>query len=264
MNRVLMVSPSFPPDSSAGSHRVRLLAPHLREFGWVPTILSVDPRDYEGRLDLDLLAMVPPDLRVVRVRAWSPKWTRLFHFGDLGLRSLTGLWRACRELHREDPFDCVFVTIYPTYTALLGTLMKKRTRIPFVLDYQDPWVGAWGMTAGPRAAGTPDLKSRLSRSVARRLEPFAVRAADALTAVSAATFEDVQDRIPEARAVPCVEIPIGAERRDYDFFASRPRNRLLFDGSDGRMHLSYVGTILPLGRDTLRAFLQALALLKNT
>ena len=34
--RVLMVSPHFPPDSSAASHRVRLLAPYLGEHGWEP------------------------------------------------------------------------------------------------------------------------------------------------------------------------------------------------------------------------------------
>lgn len=263
MNRVLMVSPHFPPDSSAGSHRVRLLAPHLKEFGWVPTILTVDPRDYEGRLDPDLLAMVPSDLRVVRVRAWSPKWTRMFFFGDLGLRSLAGLWRACKNLHRDSSFDCVFVTIYPSYTALLGPLVKRRARIPFVLDYQDPWVGAWGLTTGPGAAARPDLKSRFSRALAQRLEPIAVHAADALTAVSAATFEDVRDRIPNARRIPCVEIPIGGEGSDFDFVASRPRTNALFDASDGRLHVSYVGTLLPLGRETLRAFLRALALLKQ-
>jgi len=263
MRRVLMVSPHFPPDSSAGTHRVRLLAPHLKEFGWAPTVLTVDPRDYEGRLDPELLAMVPSDLSVVRVRSWSPKWTRMFLFGDLGLRSLPGLFRACKDLHREAPFDCVFVTIYPSYTALLGPLVKKRARIPFVLDYQDPWVSTWGLTTGPGAAGTPDPKSRFSRVVARALEPIAVRAADALTAVSAATLDDVRERVPSARTLPCVEIPIGGERKDFDFAASRPRAQGLFDGSDGKVHVSCVGTLLPLGRDTLRAFLQAVALLKE-
>lgn len=263
MKRVLMVSPHFPPDNGAATHRLRLLAPHLAEFGWVPTVVTVDPRDYEGRLDPDLLAMVPPDLMVVRIRAWSPKWTRMFLFGDLGLRSLFGLWRACKDLQRDIRFDCVFVTIYPSYTALLGRLVKKRARIPFVLDYQDPWVGAWGLTTGPGAAGTPDLKSRLSRALAQTLEPIAVRAADALTAVSAATLDDVRERIPSARTLPCVEIPVGAEERDFEFVASRPRTHGLFDGSDGKLHVSYVGTLLPLGHETLRAFLQALALLKD-
>jgi len=43
MRRVLMVSPHFPPDSSAASHRVRLLAPHLERVGWEPTIVTIDP-----------------------------------------------------------------------------------------------------------------------------------------------------------------------------------------------------------------------------
>ena len=40
--RVLMVSPHFPPDSSAATHRVRLLAPHLAGYGWEPTVVTVD------------------------------------------------------------------------------------------------------------------------------------------------------------------------------------------------------------------------------
>ena len=53
MRNVLMISPHFPPDSTAATHRVRLLAPHLARYGWQPTVLTVDPRDYEGRLDPD-------------------------------------------------------------------------------------------------------------------------------------------------------------------------------------------------------------------
>src|SRR4026207_1305491 len=50
MRRVLMVTPHFPPDSSAASHRVRLLAPHLPAAGWRPTVVTLEPSGYEGRL----------------------------------------------------------------------------------------------------------------------------------------------------------------------------------------------------------------------
>ena len=69
--KVLMVSPHFPPDSSAASHRVRLLAPYLDEHGWEPTVVTVEPGDYEARRDDGLLTMVPESLNIVRVRAWS-------------------------------------------------------------------------------------------------------------------------------------------------------------------------------------------------
>src|SRR5215467_5880620 len=81
--RVLMISPHFPPDSAAGTHRARLLAPRLREHGWEPTVLTVDPSGYEGALDSALAGSVPPDLRVVRVRAWPAWLTRRVGIGDL-------------------------------------------------------------------------------------------------------------------------------------------------------------------------------------
>jgi hypothetical protein len=60
MRRVLMVPPHFPPDSSAAAHHVR--APHLPEAWWTPTIVTLDPSAYEGRLDRDLEALVPSGL----------------------------------------------------------------------------------------------------------------------------------------------------------------------------------------------------------
>src|SRR5262245_35261676 len=126
MHRVLMVSPHFPPDTTAGAHRVRLLAPHLPRYGWEPTVVTVDPRDYEGRLDPGLAELVPPSVRVVRSRAWSPRWTRKLGIGDLGFRAFRGLYRACAELLSRENFEVLFITLYPTYTAALGRLLKNR------------------------------------------------------------------------------------------------------------------------------------------
>ena len=164
--RVLMVSPHFPPDSSAATHRVRLLAPHLAGYGWESTVVTVDPRDYESRLDPDLAALVPGSLRVVRCRAWPARWTRLVGFGDLGLRACTGLLRTCSNLLRRETFDALFVTIYPAYPALLGPLLKRRFGVPFVLDYQDPWVGSWGKTVGGnrRCIGRATLLRQIRRA----------------------------------------------------------------------------------------------------
>ncbi len=263
MRRLLMVSPHFPPDTSAGAHRVRLLAPYLRAHGWEPTVVAVDPRDYEGRLDPGLAQLVPGDLRVVRCRAWSPRITRRLGFGDLGLRAFTGLRATCDALLRREPFDALFVTIYPPYPALLGRLLKPRHRIPFVLDYQDPWIGAWGKTVGGGADGRPDLRSRLSRGVARLLEPLALRAADAITAVSRGTYETVQARYPWTRGIPYAEIPVGGEPADFDSLRDRFRPNPYFDPKDGQAHVCYVGTLLPTGFETLRALLTAAARLRD-
>jgi Glycosyl transferase 4-like domain len=262
-HRVLMVSPHFPPDSSAGAHRVRLLAPHLRTFGWEPTVLTVDPRDYEGQLDPRLVELVPLSLRVIRCRAWSVRWTRRFGIGDLGLRAFRNLYKTCCQLLTTECFDVLFVTLLPGYPALLGHFLKSRFRIPFVLDYQDPWVGAWGKTVGGGPGGTPDLKSRATRRFASWLEPWAVQAADAITAVSSGTFEAVLERNPAIKSIPCAAIPLGGESADFEYLRRRASPNPFFDPVDGNFHLCYVGTLLPLGMETLRAFLRAAGLLKK-
>ena len=260
MRRVLMVSPHFPPDTSAASHRVRLLAPHLPAFGWEPTVVAVDPRDCETRLDPDLAALVPATLRVVRARAWSARITRRFGVGDLGLRAFAGLRRTCLALLERERFDALYITIYPSYPALLGPVAKRRFGVSFVLDYQDPWVGAWGRIVGAGPGGRPDWKSRLSRLVATRLEPRAVRAADAITAVSRRTWEDVDRRHPELASTPRLTLPIGGEPRDFDGADGR---RAPFSPDDGNVHVCHVGTLLPLGLETLGALLAAVRRLRE-
>jgi hypothetical protein len=261
--RVLMVSPHFPPDTSAGAHRVRLLAPHLPRYGWEPTVVSVDPRRYETRLDPGLAQLVPASLRVIRCTAWPGRWTRWIGVGDLGLRAFSGLRRACVRLLRQEHFDALFITTYPIYPALLGPMLKRRFGVPFVLDYQDPWVGAWGKTVGGGPGGRPDLRSRLSRALAMRLEPRVVRAADAITAVSELTYEQLRLRYPEIRETLCAAIPLGAEPADFEQLRRCPRPNPYFDPKDGGFHVCYVGTLLPLGFETLRGVLSAVGLLRD-
>ena len=258
MRRVLMVSPHFPPDSSAASHRVRLLAPHLEAAGWSPTVVTLEPAAYEGRLDPDLAALVPASLRVVRAPAWQADVTRRIGLGDLGLRAFTGLRRTCHALLARERFDALFITVYPVYPALLGGGLKAAHGVPFVLDYQDPWVGAWGRSVGGGPGGAPDWKSRASRRLGTWLEPWAVRAADALVAVSQGTIDDIVARIPEAARLPQGVIPLGFEPADFAALRARPPLAPHFDPADGLIHLCYAGTLLPTGSGTLRLLLQAL------
>jgi hypothetical protein len=264
MNAVLMIAPHFPPDTGAATHRVRLLAPHLPEFGWKPTVLTVERSANEGRQDPELEAMVPRDLRVVRAPAWSTSWTRRIGVGDLGLRAFRGLYREACRLLTEEKFDALFITIFPTYPALLGPLLKSRFHIPFVLDYIDPWVSAWGHEVGGGKNGTVDVKSRLTRFVALRLEPVAVRAADAVTAVSAGTYEMIRQRIPELNRIPCAAIPYGGDSADFAHLRKSSGTNPWFDPDDGDFHICYVGTLLPLGFDTLRAVFTGLSSLRES
>jgi hypothetical protein len=262
VRRVLLISPHFPPDATAGAHRVRLLAPHLAKYGWEPTVLTCAPSAYEGRLDPDLPGFLPASLRVIRVNALPVRWTRRLGVGDLGLRSLPGLYRAAARLLAAEHFDALFITIFPAYTALLGPRLSRRFGVPFVLDYQDPWVNAWGMTVGGGRGGRVDLKSRASRWLAEMLEPHAVRTASAITAVSPGTYEPILERNPGISPVTAA-IPIGTDPGDFAERRVAMDADVALDPDPALVNVCCTGAILPLGYETLRAFLTALADLRR-
>jgi glycosyltransferase involved in cell wall biosynthesis len=258
-----MISPHFPPDASAATHRVRVIAPHLEQFGWRPTVLTVQPQDYEGRIDPALGAMVPASLDVKRVGALPSRWTRLAGLGDLGLRAFPALRKRAGALIAESSYDAVYITTYPIYPALLGPWIRRRFGIPFVLDLQDPWVGEWGRTVGGGRNGTTDLKSRVSRAAAKQIEKRVLPQAAAVTSVSRALLEELAERYSELRDRPRIAMPIGIDANDVEFARDR-KTPALIDSSDGRVHLAYVGTMLPLATDTISALFAAVKQLRTS
>src|ERR1700745_4066802 len=101
MKRVLIVGSDFTPSSHPPALRIRFFAQHLREFGWEPIILTVDPVFYETAIDPENEKLLRSDIEVMRVRALPARLTRRLGFGDLGLRSLVHLWQAPSGLIRR-------------------------------------------------------------------------------------------------------------------------------------------------------------------
>lgn len=138
MKRVIIVAPQFPPNNLAAVHRSRYFAMHLKEFGWTPTVLSIDPACYEGTLDRELEALLPGDLEVIRTKALPVRPLRLI--GDLGLRSLWWHYRAICTLARRETIDMIYIPVPPNYSAVLGPLIHRKFGIPYAIDYIDPWI----------------------------------------------------------------------------------------------------------------------------
>jgi len=154
------------------------------------------------------------------------------------------------------------VTVYPVYPALAGAALKRRYGVKFVLDYQDPWVGSWGLTVGGGANGSPDLRSRLTRRLGTWLEPIAVRAADAITAVSAGTYEEIvrADSGRRSRDPGSAAARLGSRRL---LRLATPGRSSIVKGSERDVNVVSVGTILPKGIETLRAVLEAASRLRD-
>jgi glycosyltransferase involved in cell wall biosynthesis len=249
----VIVSPYFPPSTLAGVHRARLLAKHLPASGWTPIIVCVDEAFHEERLDPGLAALVPSTVEIVKVRALSPRFCRALGFGEISLRAWRPLRRAVMRLLATREVNAVMVTGSPFYPMLLAKEIKRHFGVPVVLDFQDPWVSAYGMTQ-PRFS-----KAGAAHWLATLLEPKAVASADFITSVSETQNAEMRARYPNLTAGRMAAIPIGGDPEDYDGLRTMPAARGTFELDPIRFNLSYVGTIWPAVIDTLGALLKAVA-----
>jgi glycosyltransferase involved in cell wall biosynthesis len=182
--RVLIVSSHFPPDRSAGTHRVLRLANHLQTHGWATSVLTLAPTYYRRSIQIDeaLEGRAHADLAVVRTHAWRGA-TRLIRWRDTFLRSPRvsngakpsprddGTWKALRQkaarglfgfpddevgwlvpalteglrLVRRQDIDTVLTSAPPFTCHVIGHALRSLSDVRWVADFRDPWSRApWG------------------------------------------------------------------------------------------------------------------------
>jgi hypothetical protein len=137
---------------------------------------------------------------------------------------------------------------------VLGRLAHDRLGLPYVVDYQDPWVTDHYFNV-PKAQRPP--KWRLAHYMATTLEPFAIRHASHLTGVSKATTDSVVHRYRWLNPTDTTEIPLGGEPADFEYLRRNPRPNRIFTPGDGLVHLCYVGACIPGMHPTVRALFDA-------
>jgi hypothetical protein len=257
MKSVIIVSPYFPPSTLAGVHRARHLAKHLPAAGWQPLVIAVHERHHTEPLDPGLAGLVPADVRVSKTGALPARLTRALGIGDIGIRAYVALRSALLEAIATERPAAVLITGAPFYPMLLAGEVRRRG-VPVVLDFQDPWVSAWG------AGQPPYSKAGIVHRLAERLEPIAVRSANAVVSVSEVQNAEMAARYPWLDRQSLFAIPIGG---DPDDFASL-RARCSAGGATvlgpGCLNFSYVGTMLPRSAPLLRCLLEAAAALRRS
>jgi hypothetical protein len=261
--RCIIVAPHFPPSGLPPAHRARLFARHLAACGWTPVVVTVDPRDREEPPEAELLATVPTDVRVERVRALPANITRLAGIGDLVLRSFRSLAVRTIRVARETPDPIVLLVVPPWYAMWLAPLVRGRTGALVVVDYVDPW----------RIAATGTVKSRVAAWMAARTEGRCLRAVDGLFAVSDAIIADVRMRFPWTSVMPAGAAPYGFEETDRTLLLESHVAAVAVAPGDGRRdsgpvagaecRLVYIGALSDAQLPVLAALLDAIVLLRR-
>lgn len=213
MKRVLIISPHFPPVNAADMHRVRQILPYLNQYGWDAEVIAVRPEFIESySTDPLLLTTIPKDTKVHYVSAWDVKKTRRLGLGSLSMRSFFQFRKKGNELLSSGKFDLVFFSTTAFHVMALGPYWKKKFKIPFVLDIQDPWRNDFYLTQ-PKHERPP--KFLIAYNIDKYLEGKTVPFADAIVSVSKSYCETFVKRYQGFHSSACSVIPFGGVTGDF-------------------------------------------------
>jgi len=231
--KVLMIAAAFPPTGGPGVQRSAKFAKYLPQFGWMPTVWTVD-RLPGLPLDPTLLADLPETVTIRRVPV--PSGTRRIQRYIENLGRTTGLaariasaaeWRlrrleartlfpddlagwgraalgpACDFVRRQE-VDVVYSTFSPAANHLLGLELKRRTGRPWIADFRDLWTDDYRYGESPRR-----------RRAHRRLEQAILEEADAVIGVTPRQMEILASHVP-GKCHKFVTITNGFDPDDFD------------------------------------------------
>jgi hypothetical protein len=229
-----------------------LFAQHLPAFGWEPVILTVHEDFYEEAPDWNLVKLLPPGLRMEKVKAFKNTKPRII--GDIGLRAFFQLYKRAKHLIKKENFDFLYIPIPSFYCALLGRWLHATTGIKYGIDYIDPWVHQF--------PGSHKLFSRhwFTTKLATFLEPIAVKKASLITGVAEGYYQPVLDRNPHLKQLAVYgAMPYGGEQKDHELLTHLDLKPYLFEKKPAKIQLVYAGAMLPKAYQPLEAIFKSIA-----
>ena len=242
VRRVLMIAFHYPPQKgSSGIQRTLKFSKYLPEFGWIPTVLSADPRAYEST-SVDQLKDIPAEVVVERAFALDAsrhlairrRYLRMTSLPDRWVSWWLGAVPAGLRLIRKYRPDVIWST-YPISTAhLIGGTLHRLSGIPWVADFRDPMID----DSHPR-----DCRTRL---VVRAIERRTLRHCTKAVFTSPGAMRDYQARYSYK---PESDFCLIENGYDEENFASALEDARKPRTGGKQFRLLHSGVIYPLERD---------------
>ena len=145
---ILFITYDFPPRGGAAVQRTLKFLKYLHRFNLQPTVLTLKTKYYMIS-DKSLLAELPPDLEVYKVRELPGRFfDRVLNrfnikfkpvFPDPACRwILPAVYRGVK-LIRSNNFFAIYTTSPPHSVHLSGYLINRITKVPWIADFRDTW-----------------------------------------------------------------------------------------------------------------------------
>ncbi len=164
MKKVLIIAYYFPPLGGSGVQRTLKFVKYLPQYGWEPTVLTIGSTAYYAKDESLLKEIEALNIRVIRTQSTDPnavlhknnkeivkmpkEGTRkfltymsdMFFIPDNKIGWKKHAVKAASELLKKEKFDVLYATAPPVTDFLIGVELKKRFKVPLVIDYRDSWI----------------------------------------------------------------------------------------------------------------------------
>ena len=215
--------------------------PYFEEFGWEPHILTVRPECIEGVRDPLLEQTVPNHIPVSHTGALPVKHTKRIGMSNLSWRCFPYLLREGDRILAKEKFDLAYFSTTVFTAMALGPRWRSRFGLPYVLDFQDPWLSDYHKRPGSTNPPGGRFKYGFSQVMARSLEPVAMRQVSHVISVSPEYPKTLLGRYSWLREDQFTVLPFGAPETDFEQLPSLNVQQKIFDPHDGKRLWVYVG-----------------------
>lgn len=130
------------------------------------------------------------------------------------------------QIIRREKIDIIFATGIPWSSLVTAFLLHKLTRVPFIVDFRDPWVG------NPYHESRGEIFDRLDT----KLEKVIVESAALVSANTNPLKEEFLKRYPYLPSDKFIVLPNGFDEEEF-------RNVETFSGNHNRLVLAHAGLL---------------------
>lgn len=215
--------------------------PYFQDFGWEPWILTVQEDAIVGTQDPLLLKTIPDRLSITRTPVLPIQLTQRIGLGNIGWRCLPYFKQIGDRLLSQQQFDLIYFSTTVFLTMGLAAGWRQRFGVPYVLDFQDPWLSDYYKHTKTSYRPGGRFKYGFAQTIAQILEPKALRRASHMISVSPSYPDQLQHRYPWLNAEQFTVLPFGAPETDFQRLPTLQIQQRIFDPTDGKRHWVYVG-----------------------
>ncbi|ROL60279.1 hypothetical protein D9V86_09555 [Bacteroidetes/Chlorobi group bacterium ChocPot_Mid] len=275
MKNILIIAYYFPPSGGPGVQRVLKHIQYLPDFGWKPIVLTVSNGQFPAR-DESLLDKIPKDVPVYRSHIYEPydiyrkltgkkpgtaidvnvikkegqdlsfkekiaeliRATFFIPDARIGWRLSAG--KMIKKIQKEHKIDAIYSSSPPYTCSLIARNFKRRSGLPWVAGFRDPWRG---FISVPKRWFIPEIIDMM-------MEKSVFTEANAIECAWEGIIKDALGKYPRLNKNKFHHIPNGFDSADFPVVEKI---------NNDKFTITYTGSMY--GRRNPASFFEAIELL---